>query len=237
MPESYTAVATKIEDVSPWIRRLFLHMDGAKPLAFKAGQFVMADLAKPDGTPHKRAYSIASAPHAGDPLELVIKFEEGGVASNYFFKILKEGGSFPARAPFGAFVIKEPEPETLVFVATGTGIAPLRSMIHDLYHRGVAQSRKVWLFLGIRYENEILYDDEWRALAAAHPGFTYVPTISKPKAWAGEVGYVQEKVRKLMPYIPGAKAYACGGDAMMKELGAALVEKGYPKEMLHYEIW
>lgn len=236
MPESYSAVAVKIEAVSPWVKRLFLHMDG-KPLTFKAGQFLMADLAKDDGTPHKRAYSIASPPHTGDPLELVIKFEEGGVASNYFFNVLKEGGSFPARAPFGAFVIKDPVPEHLAFVATGTGIAPLRSMIHSLYHDGLGASRKIWLFLGVRHDNEILYDAEWKELAAQHPGFTYIPTLSRPKDWKGEVGYVQDKVRKFLPFIAGMKAYACGGDAMMTALGEALQEKGYAKEMLHYEIW
>ncbi len=237
MPESYQAVAVKIEEVSERVRRLHLHMEG-KPLTFKPGQFVMADLTKPDGTPHKRAYSIASAPHMGDPLELVVKYEEGGVASEFFFKVLKEGGSFPARAPFGAFVIKEPVPESLAFVGTGTGVAPLRSMIHALYHDGLGPTRKVWLFLGVRYETEILYDAEWKKLAAEHPGFTYIPTISRPQPdWKGEKGYVQEKVKAFLPFIPGMKAYACGGDAMMKDLGAALVEKGHPKEMLHYEIW
>jgi ferredoxin-NADP reductase len=237
MPESYTAVAERIEVVSPRVRRYFLRLVGGKPLVFKAGQFLMADLVKPDGTPHRRAYSIASPPHASDPLELVIKYEEGGVASNYFFNELKEGGSFPARAPFGAFVIKEPVPPALAFVATGTGIAPLRSMIHWLYHEGHGDSRRVWLFLGVRHETEILYDDEWRKLAAERPGFTYIPTISRPRNWSGETGYVQEKVRAFLPKIEGLEVYACGGDAMIKALGEALREKGYPKEALHYEIW
>ena len=236
MPESYTAVAERIVEVSERVRRFFLRLDGGKPLVFKPGQFLMADLKKPDGSPHKRAYSIASPPHDSTPLELVIKHEEKGVASEFFFA-MKPGESFPARAPFGAFVMKEPLPDHLAFVATGTGIAPLRSMIHDLYHRGEGRKRKVWLFLGVRYETEILYEDEWKALAAANPGFTYVPTISRPKNWSGEVGYVQAKVKDRLPFHAGLKAYACGGDAMMKELGAALVEKGYPKDTLHFEVW
>ncbi len=236
MPEAYQAVAQRILEVSPTVRRYFLKLEGGKPVAFKAGQFLMADLVKADGTPHKRAYSIASPPHECDPLELVIKYEEGGVASEYFFKQLKEGGRFAARAPFGAFVLKEPCPQHLIFIATGTGIAPLRSMIHDLYKRGEAQTRKLWLFLGIRYETEILYDDEWKALAAQH-AFTYIPTISRPKSWSGETGYVQDKIRKHLPFLEGAKAYACGGDDMMKAVQAAMTEKGYPKDALQYEIW
>jgi len=235
MPEAYQAVASKIIEISPTIRRYFLTLNGRHP-EFKAGQFLMADLTKPDGTPHKRAYSIASAPHEREFVELVIKYEQGGVASEYFFNVLKEGGSFPARAPFGAFVMKEPLPHDLAFVATGTGIAPLRSMIQHLYHTGEGQKRKLYLFLGIRYETEILYDDEWKALAAQHD-FTYIPTISRPKEWKGETGYVQEKIKKYLPFTEGLKAYACGGDDMMKAVQAAMSDKGYPKDALQYEIW
>ncbi len=240
MPAAYTAVAEKITDVSAAVKRFRLRLEGGPPVVFKGGQFLMADLTKPDGTPHKRAYSIASPPYEGNPLELVIKYEEKGVASEFFFKELKEGGSFPARVPFGAFVIKDPAPDHVVFVATGTGIAPLRSMIHEMYHAGEGQKRKLWLFLGVRYDNEILYDDEWKALVAKYPGaFTYVPTVSRPKEWQGEVGYVQDKVTKFLPpdVAKACKAYACGGDAMMKALGEALVGLGAEKGQLHYEIW
>jgi NAD(P)H-flavin reductase len=236
MPESYNAVAERIIAVSPTTRRFILRMEGPKPLVRKAGQFVMADLPKPDGTVHKRAYSVSSPPHEADPIELVLKTVEGGYASHYFFNVLKEGGSFAARGPFGAFVIKDPAPRELVFVATGTGVAPLRSMIHDLYHRGEGQTRKLWLFLGIRYESEILYEDEFRALAKQHD-FTFIPTISRPKNWSGEVGYVQDKIAKLLPSGGPGEAYACGGDEMIKALGAALAGKGWSKERLHYEIW
>ncbi|MEK7766233.1 MAG: phenol hydroxylase, partial [bacterium] len=126
---------------------------------------------------------------------------------------------FAARGPFGAFVIKDPAPPELVFVATGTGIAPLRSMILDLYERGEGQQRKLWLFLGIRYETEILYEDEFRALAAKHD-FTFIPTISRPRSkdWTGEVGYVQDKIGKFLPAGGAGEAFACGGDEMIKAL-------------------
>jgi NAD(P)H-flavin reductase len=92
----------------------------------------------------------------------------------------------------------------------------------------------------VRYDNEILYDDEWKALAAKYPsGFTYIPTVSRPKAWTGEQGYVQDKVKKFLPpdAAKACKAYACGGDAMMKALGEALAGLGAEKGQLHYEIW
>ncbi len=236
MPEAYTAVATKILEVSPTVRRFFLHLDGAKPLEFKPGQFIMADLTKPGGGKHMRSYSVASPPHEKDPVELIIKYLDGGIASEFFWKSLKEGGSFPSRGPFGAFTMKEPLPGELLFVATGTGVAPLRSMIHHLYHTGEGQKRKLWLFLGIRYETEILYDDEWKELAAKY-NFTYITTISRPKNWNGEVGYVQEKVKKYIEGAEDKQVYTCGGNEMVKALKGVLDEKGFKKEQLHYEIW
>ena len=236
MPEKYTAVATKAIEVSPTVRRYFLRLEGPKPLEFKAGQFIMADLTKPGGGKHMRSYSVASPPHQKDPVELIIKYVDNGVASEFFWNSLKEGDSFSSRGPFGAFVMKEPLPGEVMFVATGTGVAPLRSMIHHLYHTGEGQKRKIWLFLGIRYETEILYDDEWKELAAKH-NFVYIPTISRPKNWSGEVGYVQEKVKNKFDGSRETSVYSCGGDAMVKALKAVLEEKGFKKEQLHYEIW
>ncbi|MEK7766234.1 MAG: FAD-binding oxidoreductase, partial [bacterium] len=85
MPQAYRAVAEKIIPVSPATKRFILRLEGPQPLARKAGQFIMADLPKPDGTIHKRAYSVSSPPHEVNPIELVIKVVDGGFATNYFF--------------------------------------------------------------------------------------------------------------------------------------------------------
>jgi CDP-4-dehydro-6-deoxyglucose reductase len=237
MPDTYKAVAEKIVPLTPDVRRFLLKLEGGKPLAFKAGQFVMIDLAGPDGAAVHRAYSIASAPDE-QPLELVIEHVEGGRVTSFLFNELKEGGSFSVRAPFGPFSMKEPIPPKLLFAATGTGIAPIRSMIRWLYRTGEGQKRKVTLILGIRYEDQILYDDEWKALAAAND-FIYIPTISRPRspAWKGEVGYVQAKAEKYVTDTNGLAAYACGSHAMTTDLGTVLTAKGLAKDGLHFEVW
>jgi NAD(P)H-flavin reductase len=238
MPDTYTAVATKIISVTPEVRRFLLALEGGSPLSFKAGQFLMIDMNGSDGKPLHRAYSIASAPDE-KPLELVIEHVEGGRVTSFLFNDLKEGGKFPVRAPFGPFSIKEPVPARLLFVATGTGIAPIRSMIRSLYRSGEGAKHKVTLILGIRYEDQILYDDEWKALAAAND-FTYIPTISRPRSpqtWKGEVGYVQAKADKYIADTNGLAAYACGSRAMTTELGTVLTAKGLAKDGLHFEVW
>jgi len=237
MPDAFKALAERIIAVTPEVRRFQLRLEGAKPLAFKAGQFLMVDLPQPDGSTIHRAYSIASAPDE-KPVELVIEHVEGGRVTGFLFNDVKEGGSFPVRGPFGPFSMKEPVPARVLFAATGTGIAPIRSMIRWLYRAGEGQKRKVTLILGIRYEDQILYDDEWKALAAAND-FTYIPTISRPRspAWKGEVGYVQAKAEKYLTDISGLAAYACGSRAMTTDLGSVLAVKGLPKEDTHFEIW
>jgi len=237
MPETYDAVAAKIIPVTPEVRRFQLSLEGPKPLVFKAGQFLMIDLPQPDGSVVHRAYSIASAPDE-QPVELVVEHVEGGRVTTFLFNEIKEGGRFKARAPFGPFSIREPVPPRVLFAATGTGIAPIRSMIRWLYAKGEGQKRKVTLLLGIRYEDQILYDDEWKALAAAND-FTYIPTISRPRspAWKGEVGYVQAKAEKFIKDTDGLAAYACGSRAMTTDLGAVLTAKGLAKDGLHFEVW
>ncbi|MEK7476631.1 MAG: FAD-binding oxidoreductase [Candidatus Coatesbacteria bacterium] len=237
MPDNYTAVATKIIPVTPEVSRFLLKLEGPKPLSFKAGQFLMIDLTQPDGTIVHRAYSVASAPDE-QPVELIVEHVEGGRVTSFLFHELKEGGSFPVRAPFGPFSMREPLPPKLLFVATGTGIAPIRSMIRSLYRSGEGKKHQVTLILGIRYEDQILYDDEWKALAAAND-FIYIPTISRPRtpAWKGEVGYVQAKAEKYVTDPAGLAAYACGSRAMTTDLGGVLTAKGLAKDGLHFEVW
>jgi NAD(P)H-flavin reductase len=238
MPDAYEAVATRIIPLTPGVRRFQLRLEGPKPLSFQAGQFVMVDLPGPDGSVVHRAYSIASAPDE-QPLELVVEHVEGGRVTTFLFNELKEGGRFKVRAPFGPFSIREPIAPRLLFAATGTGVAPIRSMIRWLYRTGEGPKRKVTLILGIRYEDQILYDDEWKVLAASND-FTYIPTISRPRSpqtWKGEVGYVQAKAEKYVTSVDGLAAYACGSRAMTTDLGAVLTAKGLARDGLHFEVW
>ena len=154
--------------------------------------------------------------------------------SNYLCD-LKEGETVPMEGPYGKFVIREPMEKGVLFVATGTGIAPFRSQINDLLKSGEAEGKDLWLFFGIRYETDILYQDEWKTLAEKYPNFHYIQTISRPKSWTGEKGYVQEKIKKFIQDPQGLDVYICGLPAMVEDVQKTCAEMGFPKEKVHFE--
>jgi len=201
--------------------------------AFKAGQFLMVHLDKTDAV-IKKAYSIASPPSQKDRLELCVKRVEDGFASNTLCS-LGERDTLTLSLPYGVFTLKETDRPNLVFAATGTGIAPLRSMIHSLFETPC--TKNIWLIFGNRSEEEILYHSEWIELEEQYPDrFRYIPTISKGKNWTGETLYVQHVIRRLFSGKAGTiEFYGCGIIPMCHQLKLALLEMNIPREHMHFE--
>lgn len=200
---------------------------------FEPGQFVNAMAPSPEeGKLIKRPYSIASPPYEKGYLDLVWKRVEGGFMTNYFWK-LKEGDTLQVQGPLGRFGLKKPLAKRLVFVATGTGIAPFRAMIHELFKEGT--DREVWLIFGNRYETDILYDEEWKKLAGQHSNFYYLPTVSRPEHWTGEKEYVQKLLLKYLKTPHDTHLYICGLTNMITEVQKAALEMGFTKEQIFFE--
>ncbi len=231
--ETFNATLVKIEELTPTVRNFHFEFLEKPRFDFKAGQFVMIEVPR-DEKMVKKPYSIASPPHWKNKIELCIKKVEGGYVSTYFFD-LKPGYVMPMQGPLGNFLIKEPLPDHLLFVATGTGVAPLRGQIYDLLEKKV--TKKLSLILGIRYEDEILFDDEFKALQKQHSNFEYIPTISRPKDWEGATGYVQDQIKERYPNPDSRQIYACGLVPMVNSLKEYLTNLGYPKEAIHFEKW
>lgn len=205
----------------------------AAPFDFDSGQFVNALVNSAEqGKLVKRPYSIASPPYEKGSIDLVWKRIEGGFMTNYFWK-LKEGDTLQVQGPLGRFGFKKPLQKHLVFVATGTGIAPFRSMIFQLFKDGT--DRDVWLIFGNRYETDILYDDEWKDLAVKHSNFHYLPTVSRPKQWTGEREYVQKVLAKQKFPPAETHVYICGLTNMINEVQKTALETGFPKEQILFE--
>lgn len=200
---------------------------------FEAGQFVNAMApSSQEQKIIKRPYSIASPPYEKGWIDLVWKRVEGGFMTNYFWK-LKEGDSLQVQGPLGRFGFKKPLAGRLVFVATGTGIAPFRAMIQQFFKDGT--DREVWLIFGNRYETDILYDEEWKELAKEHQNFHYVPTISRPKTWTGEKEYVQKLLPKYLKTPHDTHLYICGLTNMITEVQKTALEMGFGKEQILFE--
>ncbi len=233
-PRFYDATLTQVVSLTDSVKHFVFEYPKDADSSFIAGQFMMVHLER-DGKPVKKPYSIASSPLLKGKIELCIKLVEGGYVSTWFFG-LKEGDVIHTSLPYGVFTMREPWQEDLVFVGTGTGIAPLRGIIKNLYEKGC--TKNIWLIFGNRYETDILYLEEWHALEKQHPNFYFIPTVSRPKSkeWRGETAYVQEIIKKKWAgKTDGFDFYGCGLVPMCQQLKATLLEMNIPRERIHFE--
>ena len=229
----YRAVVERIDSLSHNVRGFRLKLADPPTIQFQAGQFIILNVPQ-NGKTVKRAYSIASPPHESNAIDLCIQHVEGGIASTYFWK-LQEGEPVSISGPHGSFLLKQPLDYEPVFMATGTGVAPLRAMIKHLFHVNCTQH--VWLLFGTRYEHAMLYESEFRSWANVRHNFHYIPTVSRPKEWHGEVGHVQETFRKQITDFSNKEVYLCGWLEVIKAVCTDLESFGVSKAQLHYEEW
>lgn len=186
---------------------------------FKSGQFVSMLETRDDGKHVTRAYSLASAPR-GREFDLCLNRVPHGYFSNYLCD-LPEGSAVKFHGPHGHFTLRDPVHDSM-FVATGTGVAPMRGFLQWLFADPARhQGKRFWLVYGTRYEKDIYYHEEFQRLAAEHPDFRYEITVSRPTdAWKGRKGYVQEIVREITEQLTGeqrhmADVYICGLNNMV----------------------
>ncbi len=230
--ETYAARCGANELITPRVYEALLELVDPPRFAYKAGQFITVPVA--DET--LRSYSICSPPDDPGSLKVAVDIQPGGPGSRYFAS-LKPGDPIKFQGPYGAFVVREDSLPHLLFIGTGTGIAPLRAMILDLEAKGQG-SRKMTLFFGVRYCDDLMYHDEFLALSEKYPQtFCYYPTLSKPEGsdWPGHSGRVTTILPKLLTSIEGMTAYMCGSKEMLKEVTEILVGIGMDKKQIKRE--
>ena len=166
---------------------------------FAPGQYVTV---RYGGVP--RPYSIASSPN-DDALEICVRRVPGGKLTTQLCSEAEVGDDVTLRGPNGEFTLQEPSGRDVVFLATGTGVAPFRSMIEYTFEEGRdeygGEQRDVWLFLGTGWRDDLAYREEFRALDDEHDNFHFVPTLSREEYltdWAGETAYVQQTLLKYV---------------------------------------
>ncbi len=240
----YDSKVVKIADESPNTKRFWLEL--SEPLDFRAGQFVTMDLPISDKRLKRwRSYSIASAPNGSNQLEFCIVHLEGGAATEYLFNKVEEGANIRFKGPDGTFTLPEPVEKDLVFICTGTGVAPFRSMIWDL-HLHQKPHRNIHLIFGTRYADGILYRAEFEALQRDMPGFQYSVALSReenldPATYPFEIvkGYVHQLyLDRYKEARPDIDFYICGWSNMIDDAVANLLVKlQYDKSQIHYELY
>lgn len=201
------AEVVAVDDLSPSARAVRLRVAGA--FAYRPGQYVeLMTMGTGDAF---APYSIASAPDAAHPAELEIAASR--VSSLH---AARAGDTVLLRGPRGRFVRRPTRAHPVLFVAAGTGLAPVRALLaEDLAGSG---SAPVTLLFGARAETDLLWRHELEDLAASHSRFRYEPTLSQPSAsWVGRRGWVQAHLAELTAELAEPEVYVCGHAAMVAD--------------------
>ena len=205
------------------VREVQLRLIEPAQMPFAAGQFVSFEIERTGRLPATRAYSIASAPNDPHEIDLVLNRVPGGPGSEYLCG-LGEGDRTSFSGPVGSFVLRD-SPRDLLFVATGTGIAPFRSMLRSL--ADASSHRPVTLFWGLRSERDLYYQEELLCLRERLPRFSFITTLSQPTGeWRGAVGRVSPLVETHVTSVANLEVFLCGNGGMIRDVREILRRKG-----------
>jgi ferredoxin-NADP reductase len=234
--QTFTARLRASTPLNEYTRHLEFEVQHSERFGFVPGQWLSIRHSKPDGEEITRAYSIASPPHANQ-FALCLNRVQDGYMSNHLCS-MREGEEISFQGPFGDFILHPPMRDT-IFIATGTGIAPFRSMLHWLFVSSASphhENRDLWLLFGARTASDLYYDNEFKALAKEHANFHYVPTLSRADdSWRGARGYVQEHVKEIVGTRSDMHAYVCGLDRMVSANRELLKSLGWDRKSIRYE--
>ncbi len=201
-----------------------------------------------DGHPrlNNRPYSIVSSPNEKGVMRLCTNRVGATGPGSSYLHALKQGDIFTFFSPIGYFTVNNQGATSLLFVATGTGIAPIKSMIHHLLE--TSSQRPITLYWGLRTEEDLYYQDELHAWANHYPFFQFVTTLSQPTPkWKGSCGRVTALLSQALERPEGQShpghplqldhldAYLCGNGEMIREVRTLLLAKGMSKKSIHFE--
>ena len=236
IPQWQTGIVKQIEQATPNTRRFWIELPEVEAFPFKPGQFVTLDLPIHEQRNKRwRSYSIASMPDGTNVIELIIVHLDGGAASKYLFNDINVGSMLTLRGPQGVFVLPDRIEQDLFLIATGTGIAPFRSMLHYIDHQKIPH-KEIHLIFGTRTRQDLLYATEMKALEQKMPAFNYRPTLSR-EDWYGDMGYVHTIYEELCANKQPSTFMLCGWRAMVDEARERIAKMGYDKKDIHLEIY
>ncbi len=237
----HQAKITNIIDESPTTKRFIMQLGDEEPVPFIPGQFMVADLPIGEKRLNRwRSYSLADIPNEKNEIEFCIVHLDGGKASEYFFNEVKQGTSLKLKAPDGAFCLPEgPIEKDLVFLCTGTGVAPFRAMIKHIFENDIPH-KNIHLIFGTRFQEGILYQEEFEQLAEKHPEFSFDIALSKEEEEHDYFkGYIHQiYLEKYKDVRLDVDFYICGWSQMIDEAVANLLIKlKYEKTQIKYELY
>lgn len=221
-PRILPARVAKKEQLAHDVIALHLQLPASERLQFKAGQYI--EFILKDGK--RRAFSIANAQHDAEFLQLHIRVIPGGVFSEYVANELVEKAILRIEAPFGNFFLREDSNKPIIFVAGGTGFAPVKGIIEHMLFNSI--KRDIILYRGARQLQDLYMHELCEKWAEFTPHLTYIPVISEPENdnWQGRTGLVHEAVLADYKDLGGHQAYVCGAPGMCEVAHHTFVAQG-----------
>ncbi|HLD08887.1 MAG TPA: CDP-6-deoxy-delta-3,4-glucoseen reductase [Methylophilaceae bacterium] len=230
-PRIMPARVQKMEQLSHDVMALFLKLPSNERMQFMAGQYV--EFILKDGK--RRAFSFANAPHDDDLLEMHLRLIPGGQFTHYVFSEMHEKAILRLEGPFGSFYLREDSTRPIIFVAGGTGFAPIKGIIEHAMHYKC--KRKMVLYWGVKSLQDLYMPELPKRWQAANPNFSFIPVLSKPLPednWQGRTGlvhqavlddYANDKQNGLSDY----QIYCCGAPAMVETAHQTFQAQGLPE--------
>ena len=201
------AKINKIDLITEDVIKVVLRLPPTANFKFISGQYV--NLMKGS---INRSYSIASSSSKNNELEFFIKNYENGLMSDYFFKEAKINDLLRLEGPIGTFFLRDSSFKNIIFLATGTGIAPIKSILEglDKSHEQY-QNKNLWVIVGARYQEDLFWKPNFKNL-----NIKYIPVLSRQENnWNGAQGYVQDIVLNQQIDLENTQVYACGSNDMI----------------------
>jgi ferredoxin-NADP reductase len=217
-------------EIAPEVRHFVFEVPDVEKFTFVPGQFVSMNQIVNEKK-ITRAYSIASAPSETNRFELCLNLVHEGLLSPRLFE-MRPGDTIDIRPPLGMFVLRNP-PRDVVFIATGTGIAPFRSILKGQLNE---VSKAFTLVFGVRYESHLMYRAEFEEMARRHPHFRFLPTLSRPtESWSGRSGHVQAHLHEAIGERRDIDVFLCGLKLMVDDVRNILKEMGFDRKQILFE--
>jgi CDP-4-dehydro-6-deoxyglucose reductase, E3 len=203
----------RIERPSQDVAVLYLSLPANERLQFLAGQYL--EIIMRDGK--RRAYSMANPPEDDAHIELHVRNMANGAFTDYVFNKMKERDILRFEGPLGTFFLREDSDKPIIFLASGTGFAPIKSIVEHAFHIGV--ERQMVMYWGGRIRSELYMLDLAVKWQAEHANFTFIPVLSEAlpeDQWTGRTGFVHRAVMDDFPDLSGYQVYACGAPVMVE---------------------
>jgi CDP-4-dehydro-6-deoxyglucose reductase len=204
---------TTLSKVSHDVVVMQLQLPANDAFGYRPGQYI--EIMLRDGV--RRSYSMANAPAQGAGIELHLRHMPGGKFTDHVFGDMKEKEILRIEGPYGSFFLREDSDKPMIFLASGTGFAPLKALLEHMQQAAI--TRKVTLYWGGRRPAD-LYMNEWvQSALKAMPNLTYIPVISdatEQDRWSGRTGFVHQAVLQDYPNLSGHQVYACGAPVVIE---------------------